>query len=126
MSMRVYGEGPGAQLLMMTRLFPEPGPCPSPWAVTELVSWHLRLWWGWRYDGLGNRRKGYVTPGACPAISGRELQGGSRVLARAGLHRGYTQGGLWQGGELKVKQRFQPQRWGRVGLASLPDTFFYR
>lgn len=34
MSMRVYGEGPGAQLLVMTRLFPEPGPCPSPWAVS--------------------------------------------------------------------------------------------
>ena len=34
MSMRVYGEGPGAQLLVMTKLFSEPGPCPAPGAVT--------------------------------------------------------------------------------------------
>lgn len=103
--MRVYGEGPGAQLLVMTKLFSEPGPCPALWAVTELVSWHLRLWWGWGYDGIGNKGKGFcgllVAALPCPAlpcsvISGRELQGGSRGLARAGLHRGYTnEGGLW-------------------------------
>ena len=105
MSMCVYGEGPGAQLLAMTKLFPEPGALPCP------VSWFLGIsgcGGGGDMMGLGTEGKGMWPQGGlpCPALPslGGELGlwGRGRGLARAGLHRGYIhlsqadhEGGLW-------------------------------
>lgn len=80
MSMCVYGEGPGAQLLVMAKLFPEPGALPCP------VSWFLGMsgcGGGEDMMGLGTEGKGMWPHMACPALPCPVISGrGAWALGR--------------------------------------------